>query len=159
MYHQAKDYLSLHKSPSSLTNPRRLTFLILVLLSLILLDKVGHGVPLSFLFSQHPIQIFIINVARQRLLHFLHCILHILLLLPALGKPGQKEPRVYAVPFNICTLTLGGPYCYIWGTSFSQQRRPNIEKSKTRIPMPSVEYPSILGGRPSTLNLPFLKQL
>lgn len=63
----------------------------LVLLSLALLDEVGHRVPLSLLFSQHPIQIFIIDVAGQRLLHLLHCILYILLLLPALGKPGQKR--------------------------------------------------------------------
>lgn len=86
--------------------PRRLTFLILILLGRLLLDEVGHGVPLSFLFSQHPIQIFIINIAGQRLLHFLHCILHILLLLPGLGKPGQKEPGVSAILCNISTLTL-----------------------------------------------------
>ena len=86
--------------------PRWLTFLILVLLGLILLDKVGHGIPLSFLFSQHPIQILIINIAGQRLLHFLYCILHILLLLPALDKPGQKEPRLSDILFSTFTLIL-----------------------------------------------------
>lgn len=87
--------------------PRRLTFLILILLGLVLLDKVGHRVPLSFLLSQHPVQIFIINVAGQGLLHFLDRILHILLLQPALRKPGRKS-RELCLPilFNISTPTL-----------------------------------------------------
>ena len=57
----------------------RTHFLVLVLVGLVLPDKVGHGVPISFLFSWLLIHIFI-NIAGQKHLHFLYCILHILLL-------------------------------------------------------------------------------
>lgn len=69
---------------------RVLTFGALPLLGRLLLPhEVGHGVSFSLLLPQHLIQVVVIDVPRQGLLHFLHCIFHVLLLLPALCQAGK----------------------------------------------------------------------
>lgn len=82
--------VSLPPPPVASLRLRVLTFGALPLLGRLLLPhEVGHGVSFSLLLPQHLIQVLVIDVPRQGFLHFLHCIFHILLLLPALCQAGK----------------------------------------------------------------------